>query len=75
MTTPAPAPTLAERVGAALAAARGNRPRRELAREVGIASQTLLKIESGRENLTLARLERVAEGYGVELEVVARERT
>lgn len=66
--------TLAEKIGAVLTATRkkAGGTRRGKADELGIAASTLFKIEHGRENLTLARVERVAAGYGIELEVVAR---
>jgi transcriptional regulator with XRE-family HTH domain len=60
---------LAEQIGTMLEEARGDTPRRELARELGIAAPILFRIERGKENLTLARLERIAAGYGVELRV------
>lgn len=72
MTLPAKRRTLAERIGEALADHRGTKARRELAREMDTAPATLFEVEHGKANLTLSRLERLAEGYGVELDVVVR---
>jgi len=63
--------TLAEQVGDALRSARGDRSQRSVARSLGIAGSTLNEIEQGRDNPTLDRLERLAEGYGVRLRIVA----
>lgn len=66
---------LAEQVGEILTAHRENRlklSRRELARRLKIANTTLLEVELGRSNATLERLERLAEGYGLTLELKAR---
>lgn len=66
--------TLAEKIGQALTAAREAEgdTRRGRAVALGIAASSLFKIEHGRENLTLTRAERLAAGYGIELDVVAR---
>lgn len=63
--------TLAEEVGAALEAARGDRTRRQLAADNNISNTALLNIEHGRANPTLERLERLAEAYGVRLHITA----
>lgn len=63
--------TLAEQVGELLTEVRGDKPRRALARELDVAASTLVAVETGRANVTLARLERLAAGYGVALEVRA----
>lgn len=63
--------TIAEHVGEALVAAREHAglSRNELARRMGVADTTLLELERGTANPTLGRLERVFDGYGVELVV------
>ena len=68
--------TLAEAVGRLFAASReaSGRSRRALAQELGIADTTLLEIEHGRANPTLARLAALANGYGLELIIDARPR-
>ncbi len=63
--------TLAEQVGDVLRSARGDRSQRSVARDLGVAGSTLNEIEQGRDNPTLDRLERLAEGYGVRLRIVA----
>lgn len=67
----------AEQLGPQLAgilvAARGAKPRRHLATELGVAPATLAELERGEANPTLAYLERVAAGYGVRLALVAEE--
>lgn len=62
--------TLAQQVGAELAKARGARSLRDFAREHGLAVATIHELEQGHNNPTLARLERVAALYGVELRIV-----
>lgn len=46
--------------------------RRALARELDVADTTLLELETGRANPTLDRLEKVAAGYGLELDLKPR---
>lgn len=69
-----PEGTLAEQVGRLLASLREATgvSRRALAQELRIADTTLLEVEHGRANPTLERLERLADGYGVELTITAR---
>lgn len=45
--------------------------RAEMARRVGVARPTIVQIEEGRANPTLARLLRYATGYGLTLDVIA----
>lgn len=66
--------TLAEQVGVELERIRNGRSRRELAEMLGCAPQVLLRLERGDANPTLARLERVAAVYGIELVVKAKPR-
>lgn len=65
---------LATQVGRLLASMREATgvSRRALAQELGLADTTLLEVEHGRANPTLARLETLAEGYGIELTISAR---
>lgn len=65
MTTTQPTSELAERVGNALTARRAELglSRRALAERAGVSNVTLLNLEHGRANPTLARLERVADAY------------
>jgi transcriptional regulator with XRE-family HTH domain len=64
---------LAEQAGRLLSQFRekAGHSRREMAREIGVADTTLLHLELGRANPTLARLERVAKAYGIRLKLVA----
>lgn len=65
-----PPPTqLAMHVGAVLAAARGERGLREAARAAGKQHVDLLRLEQGKENPTLARVEQWAKALGGHLEV------
>lgn len=70
--TPAPdrQPTseLARRVGEALEARRAELglSRRALAERAGVSNVSLLELEHGLANPTLARLERVAADYGID---------
>lgn len=75
VTDPTVEPQLARQVGEQLTAARQARglSRRALAAELGLADTTLLALEHGRANPTLARLEQVATGYGIELAIETRE--
>jgi len=68
-TTPAPSSELAEAVGRQLKAARGDRSLRSVADELNIRHGALLYLERGEDNPTLARLARVAEAYGCDVEV------
>lgn len=63
-------PSLSEQAGAVIRAARGDRSQRATARELGIAANTLNELELGRDNPTLARLERVADALGIRLAIV-----
>lgn len=67
-TTPQPTSELAERIGQALTARRAELglSRRALAERAGVSNVTLLNLEHGRANPTLARLERVADAYGID---------
>jgi transcriptional regulator with XRE-family HTH domain len=68
--TPAAAtPDLAVEVGAQLRAARGERSLRAVAAELGIRHGALIYLERGEDNPTLARLARIADAYGCEVEV------
>ena len=58
---------LAPELGSILVAARGDKSRRELAGELGVAPATLAALERGEANPTLAYLEAVAEAYDVRL--------
>lgn len=60
------------RLGDLLVAARGDRPRSELAAAAGVHPNTLGDLEKGRANPTLALLENIGPVYGVELDLVAR---
>lgn len=67
---PKPAPTrLAMHVGAILAAARGERGLREVARAAAMQHVDLLRLERGEENPTLARVEQWATALGGRIEV------
>jgi transcriptional regulator with XRE-family HTH domain len=61
---------LAAQVGAILARHRGDEPRRELARRLGVADVTLVDVERGTVNPTLARVEALAGQYGARLAIV-----
>lgn len=65
--------TLAADFGSLLRAVRGPGSRRALARGMDVAPATLAELEDGRANPTLARVEEVAEAYGLELRLVAVE--
>lgn len=67
------ADVLAPQVAEILVAARGDKSRREMADDVGVAPATLAELERGEANPTLAYLERVAAAYGVGLSIVAVE--
>lgn len=60
--------SLAEHVGEVLAAAR-TRSTRDIAEEMGKSHPALVDVEAGRKNLTLGRLQAIAEAYGGRLEV------
>lgn len=65
---------LAADIGAAFEQARlaSGLTRSALARELGVSGVTLLELEHGHGNPTLARLARYAQAYGVDLDIVAR---
>jgi transcriptional regulator with XRE-family HTH domain len=69
MTTPA-AP-LAQQLADLLVAARADEPRRSFARRAGLANTTLVAVEAGTDNPTLARVETLAAKYGVALTLTA----
>lgn len=70
----AAAPTrLGPELGRLLRAARGDRPRSELAVEAGVHVNTLGDLEQGRANPTLAYLEALGPVYGIELQIVAHD--
>lgn len=68
---------LATELGAILRGARGDRPLKPFADDVGYSRNTLYELERGTRgdgepaNPTLARVERIAEAYGVRLTLVA----
>lgn len=66
--------TLAAQVGNILTKRREalGMSRRALARDLGVADTTLLEIEHGKANLTLDRLEQVAAGYGLAIDLKPR---
>lgn len=66
--------TLAAQLAAILTDARGDRSRRDLAGALGLSNTTLISLEQGKANPTLERVERMAEAYGVELELKVRPR-
>jgi transcriptional regulator with XRE-family HTH domain len=45
---------------------------REMAAIVGVAAPTLVEVEKARKGITLERLSKYAEAYGVELDIVKR---
>lgn len=61
-------------IGAALFTARraAGLTRAQVARQLGVSDVTLLELEHGRGNPTLARLARYAAAYGVTLDVITR---
>lgn len=65
---------LSRDIGTALEQARraAGFTRNELARKLGVSGVTLLELERGSGNPTLARLARYAEAYGVTIDVIAR---
>lgn len=67
--TPTTAGPLAEAVGRQLKAARGDRSLRSVAEALNIRHGALLYLERGEDNPTLARLARVADAYGCDVEV------
>ena len=68
-TTAAPPTELAIKVGEQLRAIRGTRSLRAVAAELGIRHGALIYVERGEDNPTLARLARIADAYGCEVEV------
>lgn len=66
--------TLADQLGKALTEARGDRSRRQVAAELGIAGNTLRELEHGLANPTLRRVEEVAEALNLDVELVVRRR-
>jgi transcriptional regulator with XRE-family HTH domain len=64
-----PPSRLAMHIGAVLAAARGERGLREVARAAPMKHVNLLRLERGEENPTLARVEQWAAALGGRLEV------
>ena len=67
-------PTLARMVGAELERARGDRSHKEIADALGWSKASVVGLEQGRANPTLARLEAVADVYGIEFVVRVRRR-
>lgn len=65
--------TLAQRVGGMLRDVRESRglSRKAAAAELGWTDVALLQIETGQDNPTLGRLEKVAEVYAVDLVILA----
>ena len=68
--TPTPAP-LTQQLAELLVAARADEPRRSFARRVGLANSTLVAVEAGADNPTLARVETLAAKYGLALTLTA----
>jgi transcriptional regulator with XRE-family HTH domain len=63
---------LAKQLGDLLTKARGTRSRRGMAADLGLAPATLISLEAGTINPTLARVEQMAAAYGIELELKAK---
>jgi transcriptional regulator with XRE-family HTH domain len=62
--------SLAGELGEVLRQARGERSTRDVARAMGVAPEVLGRVERGEVNPTLARVERLAAAYRVELALV-----
>lgn len=60
---------LAQQLGAGLVKARAGKSQRAQARELGIAGNTLRELELGIANPTLGRIEELAEGLGLRVEL------
>lgn len=63
--------SLARQAGGLLADLRGALTRSAAARALGVSRNTLIRLESGADNPTLARLDRLGAAYGVTFELVA----
>lgn len=63
--------SLPEQVGQLLTALRGDTSRAEQARDLGIGRSQLARLEGGTWNITLSRLQELADSYGVTLHMVA----
>lgn len=63
--------SLARQAGAILRRARGTTSLRQVARSAGVSNATLSEVERGENNMTLGRLERLGDTYGVKWDLSA----